>query len=262
MTDLKVMFLKAFVKPHLRDGKLVQGYHRSDAIQAPKHPRPGEKGEAVFIHAPHTATGPEAWHDAKHVATVLPDGALPAELHGVPFAPWDEAPHTAAGWDFVDGINEALDEPPLKLAGGKAVSSGVVIEEPDGRVWLVAPTNGFGGYDATFPKGKAEPELSLQANAIKEAFEESGLQVEITGMVGDFERTTSVARLYKARRVGGTPAAMGWESQSVHLVPREKLYAVLNHSADHAVAEALGAEAPPKPSIKQGGNGKWKPALF
>lgn len=245
MTNL-LLFIKGFVKPHLRDGKVVHGYHRSDAIQVQKHPRRGEKGETVFIHAPHKSSAPEAWHDPKAVATVLPDGDLPAELHGVPFAPWTDAPHTTEGWDYVDGVNDDLDEPPIKLAAGKSVSSGVVIEEPDGRVWLVAPTNGFGGYDATFPKGKAEPELSLQANAIKEAFEESGLQVEITGLVGDFERTTSVARLYKARRVGGTPTAMGWESQAVHLVPREKLYGVLNHYADHAPAESIGAGPRPK----------------
>lgn len=262
MIDLKVMFLKGFVKPHLRDGKIVHGYHRSDAVAAPKHPRAGEKGETVFIHKPHTASAPAAWNDPKAVATVLPDGALPAELHGIPLAPWDDAPHTTEGWDYVDGINDDLDEPPLKLVAGKAVSSGVVIEEPDGRVWLIAPTNGFGGYDATFPKGKAEPELSLQANAIKEAFEESGLKVEITGMVGDFERTTSVARLYKARRVGGTPAAMGWESQSVSLCPRSAMYDLLNHPADHAIAENLGAGPRPKTKANDPKNGKWKPALF
>src|SRR3546814_3051951 len=92
--------------------------------------------------------------------------------------------------------------PPFHVSPGKVASSGVIVEEPDGRVWLVGPTNGFGGYRSTFPKGNAEPELSLQANAIKEAFEETGLRVKITGFVGDFTRTTSVARLYRAVRVG------------------------------------------------------------
>ena len=87
----------------------------------------------------------------------------------------------------------------------------------------------------------------MQANAIKEAFEESGLQVEIVGHIGDFERTTSVARMYRARRVGGDPTASGWESQAVSLVPKEKLHEILNMWPDHLVAESIGAgKAPSK----------------
>ncbi|MGL4460243.1 MAG: NUDIX hydrolase, partial [Plesiomonas shigelloides] len=95
-------------------------------------------------------------------------------------------------------------------------------------------------------KGTAEPDLSLQANAIKEAFEESGLQVEITGFIGDFERTTSVARMYKARRVGGDPTDAGWETQAVSLVPKEHLYRLLNMWPDHPIAESIGAGEAPK----------------
>ena len=67
----------------------------------------------------------------------------------------------------------------------------------------------------------------------------------------DVERTTSKARFYLARRVGGTPADAGWESQSVSLVPPDKLYSVLNMSADHDLAEKLGAgPKPPKAPYK------------
>lgn len=38
--------------------------------------------------------------------------------------------------------------------------------EPDGGVWLVAPSDGFGGYRTTFPKGRVEPGAALQATAI------------------------------------------------------------------------------------------------
>ena len=34
---------------------------------------------------------------------------------------------------------------------------------------------------------------------------------DIVGVLGDFERTTSVARFYVAERVGGTPSRQGWE---------------------------------------------------
>lgn len=42
------------------------------------------------------------------------------------------------------------------------------------------PSNAFGGYRATFPKGKREPGLSLEQTAIKETFEEAGLVIALT----------------------------------------------------------------------------------
>jgi len=58
-----------------------------------------------------------------------------------------------------------------------------VIVEPDGRVWVVRPSNGYAGYTATFPKGRVEKGLPRQANAIREAYEKAGLKVEITGFL-------------------------------------------------------------------------------
>jgi len=81
---------------------------------------------------------------------------------------------------------------------GKKQSSGVIILEPDGRVWVVEPTNHFGGYEHTFPKGKIDGDwLTSQENAVKEAWEESGLHVKITGYFGDYEKSTSVTRYYR-----------------------------------------------------------------
>jgi ADP-ribose pyrophosphatase YjhB (NUDIX family) len=79
----------------------------------------------------------------------------------------------------------------------KKAAAGVVIEEADGRIWLVSPINAFGGCQQTCPKSKVDVGLSLQAVAIKEGFEESGLQVQITGTVGDFERSTSFCRSHR-----------------------------------------------------------------
>jgi ADP-ribose pyrophosphatase YjhB (NUDIX family) len=115
----------------------------------------------------------------------------------------------------------------------------VVIVERDWRIWLVSPSNLFGGYKTTFPKGKVDPGLSLQANAIKEGFEESGLKVRITGYLGDFKRTSSMTRLYLAERVGGDPSDMGWESQAVTLAPPVMWDKHLQHPADKPVIAAL-----------------------
>jgi ADP-ribose pyrophosphatase YjhB (NUDIX family) len=242
--------VKSHVKGHTKaDGTYVRPYERR-GMSAPKpvaHPKLGEKGEVVTIKDPHFGSAPSTWANADSVATFLPGGDVPAKLNGVPLRRWKDHPRTEEGWDYVDGVNEDLAEPAFHCPPGKKPAAGVIIEEPDGRVWIISPTNRFGGYRCTFPKGTAEEGLSLQANAIKEAFEESGLKIEITGFIGDYERTTSVARMYRAKRVGGDPTDAGWETQSVHLVPKSHLYEHLNGWADHPVAEAIGAGPAPKP---------------
>lgn len=258
-TDEDMLVLKAHVKGHMRGSHYVRPYERQGGPSHPDpshHHEPDHTGKPVLIKRPSHPSAPSTWDNPDAVATFVPGGDCPARLNGVSLTRWKDHPTTTEGWDYVDGVNDDLDEPPLAPKPGKSIGAGVVIEEPDGRVWLTAPTNEFGGYRATFPKGTAEPELSLQANAIKEAFEETGLKIEITGFIGDFERTTSVARMYRARRVGGTPVAMGWESQAVHLAPRDHLYELLNGYADHPVAEAVGAgPAPKKPEPPKWGGG-------
>jgi len=230
-----------YVRPHQRAGEAKHP-------DAHDHPRMHDDGDPVLIERPHHASAPSTWHNPDAVATFVPDGDAPASINGIPLREWKDHPTTAEGWDYVDGVMDDLVEPPFILAPGKKAGAGVIIEESDGRVWLTAPTNGFGGYHATYPKGTAEPGLSLQATAIKECFEETGLHIEITGFLGDFERTTSVARMYTARRVGGNPTSMGWESQACHLVPRGALHEILNMSPDHEIAELIGAgPAPAKP---------------
>ena len=179
------------------------------------------------------------WEDPNATAIFVPDGETPSRLNGVALAPWAAVPMTLDEWQDVDGQLHELEEPEL-FTNGKEPAAGVVIEEPDGRVWLVNPTNGFAGYTSSFPKGRADDGLPLQATAIKEAFEESGLQVEITGLIGDVERSQTVTRYYRARRVGGTPAAMGWETQAVQLVPKAELLAALNQVVDHVVVKLAG----------------------
>ena len=225
-----------YVKPHERDDG-----HVVSPAPVHHHPKLGEKGELVEVKKPSHASAPSTWHNPDAVATFVPGGDVPLSLHGVPFQAWRDHPQTPEGWDFVDGIMEDLDEPPFTLAAGKKAAAGVVVEEVDGRCWLVHPTNAYGGYKVTLPKGTADPGMSLQATAIKECFEEAGLKVEIIGFIGDVERTTSKARFYRARRVGGNPTDVCFESQAVSLVPKGLLYDFLNMKTDHGIAEAIGA---------------------
>lgn len=195
------------------------------------HPHLDSKGRQVLLAVPDTPSSPAAWLDPALTATVVPQGYVPDALNGTAFHRWRNAPVTDAAWNDVPG-QFVHDEPSFQVPLGKRAAAGVVIEETDGRIWLVAPSNAFGGYRTTFPKGGADKGINLQACAIREAFEEAGLKVRITSWLADSDRSRSYTRYYRAERTGGTPADMGWESQAVHLVPRSALHAFLTHPND------------------------------
>lgn len=210
------------------------------------HPHKDDKGQLVLIRNPSKSTEQSSWTTPSEIATVTPSGLMPTELNGVAFTSWSDAPITDEQWANVGGQHNGLfDEPIFTPTKGKFTAAGVVIEEDDGRVWVVHPSNAFGGYQATFPKGIVGHGASLQSAAIREAFEESGLQVVITGFLADSERSKSKARYYLARRVGGSPSAMGWESQATSLVPLAMLGQVLTHPNDAPLVKALQQEKRP-----------------
>lgn len=84
---------------------------------------------------------------------------------------------------------------------------GGVVFDADGRVLLVRPTGGFGGYAATFPKGRPEPHESDEQVALREVLEESGVEAEIVARIEqEFigEVTASIYFLMRLVR-GGLP---------------------------------------------------------
>ncbi len=199
-------------------------------LRAICHPCPDDDGQPVFIERPSSPCDPAAWDDPAQVATAVPGGCVPASLNGIAFA--------AAG--LADLPPPApIAEPPYVLPPGLRAAAGAVVVEDDGRVWLVAPTNAYGGYAATFPKGRVDAGAGLQSTAVREVLEESGLAVEIVGFLADVRRTQTYTRYYLARRIGGSPASMGWETQAVHLVPPARLAAVAAHANDAAIIAAL-----------------------
>ena len=161
------------------------------------------------------------------------------ELNGVAFSKYDPP----ADWADVSGQAD-VDEPELpEVPRGMELSSGLLIREKDGRVWMMRPKGGYGGYHQTFPKGRAEDGLSLQANAIKEGFEETGLKAKIVGFAGDFEGDTTITRFYIAEREGGDPAQAGEESEGVVLAPPARLKDFLNRERDRKIANAITGDA-------------------
>lgn len=212
------------------------------------HPQPNDKGQPVELHHPSKQTPLPSWTDAHAVATVTPAGPLPETLNGIPLGDWKDVPGSSDAWMRVEGQCE-FGEPPFNVPTGIAPAAGVVVLEADGRIWLVAPSNAFGGYTATFPKGRVDQGTTLQACAIREAFEEAGLKVRITGWLADSKRSKTYTRYYLAERIGGNPAAMGWESQAVHLVPRSALADFLTNPNDLPLLQAIQVLPTDEPTL-------------
>ncbi len=202
------------------------------------HPRRDEHGKLVKLAHPSTPTGLWTWMDAESIATVIPDGRMPAELAGIPFDAWREVPQDDTGWEKL-ADQGLIEEPEFKPPKSKKAAAGVVIIEEDGRVWAIAPSNAFGNYRATFPKGTCDSGMSLQATGIREAYEEAGLQVRLTRFLIDVPRSTSYTRYYLARRITGYPGNMGWESQAVMLIPVQALTEVLTNKNDAPIIKAI-----------------------
>ena len=210
---------------------------RDRALTTLWHPKPDDAGLPVRLRKPSLASSLDAWPDAAALALVAPEGLMPAALNGVAFAPSRQVPETIAAWEALANTM-LIDEPLFHAPPGFKRAAGVVVREADGRVWVVAPSNAFGGYQATFPKGGMDGK-SPKATALLEAFEETGLQVRLTGFLVDVQRSTSYTRYFLGERIGGNPAAMGWESQAVMLAPVALLRQVLNSPRDLPIIEAL-----------------------
>lgn len=218
---------------------------------------PGAKWKAASVGKPPLAHGPYKLVKPLPVKSDEEDDDLlpPKDPPGVTaFAPGDAL--KSAGVNGVAFSREkfpvayqrikdvaGLDDQPFpELKPWQHAASGVVVVEPDGRVWVVAPSGGYGGYDNTFPKGTVERAdgLTLQQNAHKEVTEESGLRVRLKGVVGDFEGDTSVTRYYLGERIGGSPYHHdGKETAAVKLATPEQLRAMLNKKRDRKILAAV-----------------------
>ncbi|HEX6985101.1 MAG TPA: NUDIX hydrolase, partial [Planctomycetaceae bacterium] len=135
--------------------------------------------------------------------------------------------------------------------------AGVVIQEADGRVWVIAPKGGFGGYSHTWPKGKvsniaADASIEIvgsefQTAAVREAFEETGLSVVLKEHLADLPNDEgNVTRYYLAERVAGGPAYVATPDEVglVRLMTTDEAAANLYRNGapdarDQAVLDAL-----------------------
>jgi len=173
-------------------------------------------------------------------------------LHGIEFKP-------VANPDYKAGTDFTINEPEFVPVKGKKQAAGVIMMEPDGRVWIIHPKGQYGGYKSTFPKGTVDAGEHMQDAAVREAFEESGLTAKITGHLTDVERTTSKTRFYIGERTGGAPWAHGHETEGVSLLnPKDPGFAKQlqdiygSDTSDHKVLEALKSHLSLQEDLKSG----------
>lgn len=150
-------------------------------------------------------------------------------------------------------LPDRIEEPPApNLPPGMKLSAGVVCVEPDGRIWVVEPSGHFGGYEHTFAKGRIEPGHTMQQTAMKEAYEEMGLNVQLTGHLRDAEGSTTITRYYTAKRLNGDPADAHWETDKVKLATPDSLKTMLNVKRDRETLSQLMSAQKGGP-----GSGNW-----
>jgi 8-oxo-dGTP pyrophosphatase MutT (NUDIX family) len=173
---------------------------------------------------------------------------MPDELHGVPFERWNAASAITQEWEEL-AKRHRIEEPVFVVpAGLSRTAAGAVVREPDGRIWLVAPTNQFVGYQATFPKGTLDGK-SMQATALVEVFEETGITV------GDVRYLASQPWPFPASLMMGCIAEA--TSDDITLDPAE-----LEDALWLTKQEVLNVQLGRNPSVKSGRQGAIAQALI
>jgi 8-oxo-dGTP pyrophosphatase MutT (NUDIX family) len=121
------------------------------------------------------------------------------------------------------------EQPKPKSYGMKQSYGGVVIS--GGKVLLLNPTNDFGGYKWTFPKGRNDPGEAPEETAIREVREETGYECEIVGKLpGNFAGTTTNTEYFLMRPLSsGSP---GWETQEVRWADRREAEALIRMTGE------------------------------
>ena len=133
----------------------------------------------------------------------------------------------------------------------RATSAGglVVDDRPDGR-WcvLIAHRNASGDLQWTLPKGGPEPGEDLEATALREVKEETGLDAKVVGKLGvidywfvwrpDQVRYHKYVHHYVMTHVGGDTSKRDDEAEDVAWVPSTELLDRMSHANERQLVRA------------------------
>jgi 8-oxo-dGTP pyrophosphatase MutT (NUDIX family) len=127
------------------------------------------------------------------------------------------------------------DDPQAPVANSVVPSANVVVVNDEGALLVIHRTD---NDNWAFPGGAMDLGESLVATAVREVKEETGIDCEVTGLVGiytdpkhvilytsDGEARQEFSVLFTARPVGGEPTPSS-ESREVVWVPREEILAL------------------------------------
>ena len=130
------------------------------------------------------------------------------------------------------GRVDYFDDPDAPPANSVVPSANVVVVDDQGRILLIRRSD---NDNWALPGGAMDLGESLPAAAVRETLEETGVRVEITGLVGiytdprhvilytsDGEVRQEFSVVFTARPLGGTPTPSG-ESSQVEWVARERV---------------------------------------
>lgn len=159
------------------------------------------------------------WHNENRVSTFVPGQDIPREF----YAKYASAPMDIPNRHSKEGFR----------AAGTITFFG-------NRVMCIKPTNGFGDYELTFPKGRCDPEdACLQHTAIRETLEETGILTQLTGKYIDARKSKGMVRYYYAVPYAGCFSDMCWETQAVSLVPINMIGDLITAFTDRPIVERI-----------------------
>lgn len=104
------------------------------------------------------------------------------------------------------------------------VAYGGIVFDGENRVLLRKPSNGWGNYAWTFPKGAPEPELDAtpEQTALREVQEETGVTCEVVSSVpGRYESDTCFTQYFLMRPLSQV-AEYDFETEEVRWVTVEE----------------------------------------
>jgi 8-oxo-dGTP pyrophosphatase MutT (NUDIX family) len=131
-----------------------------------------------------------------------------------------------------------LNEPNAPKANSVVPSANVIVAQDNGDILLIRRTDN-GNY--ALPGGALDLGESISDTAVRETWEETGIQCEVTGMVGIYTNPRHVIEytsngevrqefsiVFTARPIGGTPKTSN-ESSEVVWVPESKIQQLTMH---------------------------------
>jgi 2'-5' RNA ligase/8-oxo-dGTP pyrophosphatase MutT (NUDIX family) len=166
-----------------------------------------------------------------------------------------------------DSYEQMKQGAPLSVAKeNKGVCGGGVVVNKQGKLLLVKPRNGWGGYDWTFPKGypaKADGG-ELTQTAVREVAEETGYRVFAKRLIGRFSHADGGVCDYFACDVDGSKPVAKFdehETEAIRWVTVVEALELLNDDVDVRIL-AQANDLLPRVLIKGGDHSGTMIALF